>query len=244
MLPFHEAWLCDFEFRADPGERPWPVCMVARELRSGRELRLWRDELLALPAAPFDTGPGSVVVAYYASAELGCFLALGWPLPANVLDLHAEHRCETNGAPTPCGDGLVGALAQRGLAHIDAGEKDAMRRLVVDNTAWSPAEWAAILDYCASDVAALAALLPRMAPGLDWPRALLRGRYMAAVARMEHAGTPIDAALLRCMVEHWDWIKRRLVAAVDAGYGVFDGLTFQVDRFNRWLAARGIPWPR
>src|SRR3712207_5342983 len=165
MLPFREAWLCDFEFRADPGERPWPVCMVARGLRSGREVRLWRDELLALRAAPFDTGPESVFVAYYASAELGCFLALGWPLPAKVLDLYAEHRCETNGELALCGDGLVGALALRGLAHIDAGEKGAMRRLVVENTTWSPAQRAAILDYCASDVAALAELLPRMAPG-------------------------------------------------------------------------------
>src|SRR5215213_7011937 len=124
--------------------------MVARGLCSGREVRLWREELLALPTAPFDTGPESVFVAYYASAELGCFLALGWPLPANVLDLYAEHRCETNGRPTPCGDGLVGVLAMRGLAHINAGEKDAMRRLVFETTAWSPAERAAVLDYCAS----------------------------------------------------------------------------------------------
>ena len=25
---FREIWVADFEFRADPGERPWPVCMV------------------------------------------------------------------------------------------------------------------------------------------------------------------------------------------------------------------------
>ena len=75
-------------------------------------------------------------VAYFASAELGCFLSLGWPLPFNVVDLYVEHRRETNGLPTFCGNGLVGALALRGLAHIDAGEKEAMRRLVLDNTAW------------------------------------------------------------------------------------------------------------
>ena len=90
-------------------------------------MRLWREALLALRSAPFDTGPDSVFVAYYASAELGCFLELGWPLPVNVLDLFAEHRVETNGLTLPCGNGLIGALAARGIGHIDAGEKDAMR---------------------------------------------------------------------------------------------------------------------
>ena len=97
MLPFRELWCVDFEFRSDPGERPWVVCMVAQELISGRQIRMWRDELLALKKAPFNTGPDVALVAYYASAELGCFLELGWPLPANVIDLFAEHRVETNG---------------------------------------------------------------------------------------------------------------------------------------------------
>ena len=49
-----------------------------------------------------------------------------------------------------------------------------------------------ILDYCESDVDALARLLPAMLPRIDLPRALLRGRYMAAAAAMEYAGMPID----------------------------------------------------
>jgi DNA polymerase-1 len=148
VIPFNKVWCCDFEYRSGPGERPWPVCMVARELYTGREQRLWRGDLLALSSAPFDVGADAVFVAYFASAELGCFLALGWPQPVNVLDLYVEHRCETNGVPTPCGDGLTGALSVRGLAHIDPGEKAAMRRLVLDNTLWSDAEQSAILDYC------------------------------------------------------------------------------------------------
>ena len=115
VIPFRQIWCVDFEFRAHSGERPWPVCMVARELRSGRELRLWREELLALSSAPFDTGPEALVVAYLASAELGCFLELGWSMPANVLDLYVEHRVATNGLPTPsCGNGLVGVLPHGG----------------------------------------------------------------------------------------------------------------------------------
>ncbi len=137
--------------------------MVARELFAGTVIRLWRDELLGLRQAPFDVGPDSLVVAYAAQAELACFLALGWPLPVNVLDLFAEHRVETNGLILPCGSSLPGALACRGLAHIDAGEKEAMRRLILENDDWSEQEKREILDYCESDVEGLIALLPVMA---------------------------------------------------------------------------------
>ena len=244
MIPFPECWLVDFEFASPAGERPRPLCMVALELHSGREMRFWRDELLSMRAAPFNVGASALFVAYYASAELGCFLELSWPLPVNILDLYAEHRCETNGVPSACGDGLVGALAIRGLAHISAGEKEAMRRLILDNRSWSEAEQAAILDYCAEDVRALAAMLPCMVPKIDWPRALLRGRYMVAVARMERAGTPIDVPLLQKLRESWDPIKRQLVEEIDASFGVFDNMTFKAGRFRDYLIAAGIPWPR
>ncbi len=91
LRPFREVWCADFEFHAPPGERPAPLCVVARELRSGRLVRVWLgDDPPAAP--PYPTGPDALFVAYYASAELGCHLALGWPLPARVLDLYAEFR--------------------------------------------------------------------------------------------------------------------------------------------------------
>jgi DNA polymerase-1 len=243
-IPFREIWCVDFEFQAIDGERPWVLCMVAREARSGREIRMWRDELFARRRAPFETGSDAVMVAYYASAELGCFLELGWPLPVNVLDLYAEHRVETNGISNPFGNRLPGALAYRGLGHLDVDDKNAMIDLILSKRAFSSAEQKAILDYCASDVLGLEALLPKMALRIDWRRALLRGRYMAAAARMERSGVPIDAGLHRELVENWARIKLRLVGETDADYGIYDGQTFKSDRFEQYLKSRGIPWPR
>jgi DNA polymerase I len=94
-LPFPEIWACDFEYGGGAGNRSTPVCLVARELRSGRELRLWQNELETRPAAPFPVGDDALFVAYYASAEIGCFLALGWPVPTRILDLF------TDSVPTP-----------------------------------------------------------------------------------------------------------------------------------------------
>ena len=58
-----------------------------------------------------------------------------------------------------------------------------MRDLILGGGPWSLEQRGAILDYCESDVVALERLLPAMLPRIDLPRALLRGRYMAAAAR-------------------------------------------------------------
>jgi len=243
-LPFSQVWAVDFEFVAAPGERPDPVCMVAWELRSGTKVRLWRDELRSRRLPPYSLGPDSLFVSYFAGAELGCHLALGWPLPERVLDLYAEFRAVTNGRQAACGRGLVGALAWHGLPAMDANEKDTMRQLILSGGPWTEQQQRDILDYCETDVDALARLLPAMLPKLDLSRALLRGRYMQAVAHMEHRGVPIDAHTLMQLREYWPELKGALIEAVDGDYGVFDGHTFKADKFAAWLAVHDSPWPR
>jgi DNA polymerase I len=239
---FRQIWLSDFEFIAHPGENPVPVCLVAQELRSGRGVRIWQDELRLGP--PYPTSSDVLHVAYYASAEIGCHLELGWPVPERVLDLFTEFRRYTNGLPTFAGAGLLGALAYFGIDGIDAGEKAEMRDLVLRGGPWSATEREAILGYCASDVAGLARLLPAMAPHIDLPRALLRGRYMTAAARMERIGVPIDVETLSRLRAGWGAIKDQLIAQIDVDYGVFEGQTFKLARFEAWLSRNQIPWPR
>lgn len=219
-LPGREAWAVDFEFTALPGERPIPLCCVARNLHSGQLVRTWLAGGAA-PTAPYGTGRDTLFVAYYASAELGCHLPLDWPMPVRILDLYAEFRCLTSGLLVPCGHGLLGALAYFGLDAIDVATKEGMRQLAMRGGTYTPAEQAALLDYCQSDVDALARLLPAMLPRIDLPRALLRGRYMAAAARMEWHGVPIDAATLTRLRSSWAQLKGRLIAEVDQSYGVF-----------------------
>lgn len=133
---FSEVVAVDFEFLAAPGELPQPVCMVAHELVSGRKHRLWQDELRSLTAPPYPTGPDALVIAYYASAEIGCYLALGWKPPAYLLDLYVEFRNLTNGKPLPCGASLLGALTSFGIDGIGAVEKERMRELVLRGAPW------------------------------------------------------------------------------------------------------------
>jgi DNA polymerase-1 len=250
LLPYRHIVTADSEFEfgghasfedaSRSGERPRPVCMVAKELRSGQEWRRWRGEFGSAP--PFPIGPDALFVAYYASAELGCFTALGWPIPTNVLDLFVEFRNRTNGLTTPAGAGLVGALTYFGLDAISATEKDELRTLILQGGPWSENERKAILEYCASDIDALARLLPAMLPRIDLPRSLLRGRYMAAAAAMEFAGVPIDVPTLQLLREYWTDIQDDLIRAIDV-YGIYDGRTFKTDRWASLLARQNAPWP-
>ena len=95
QLPYREVWTIDTEFIADRGAKPIPVCLVALELRSGNTIRQWASE--CGPRPPIPTGPDALAVAWFATAEWSYFLAAGWPLPAETIDLFAEYRSLTNG---------------------------------------------------------------------------------------------------------------------------------------------------
>src|SRR5215204_2372217 len=239
---YEEAWAVDFEFIAPPGDRPIPVCLVAKELHTRRVVRQWQHEFSAFP--PYRTDKKALFISFYASAELGCHLALGWPTPANVLDLFCEFRNSLNGLAPPAGWGLLGALAAHGLSHITTADKDAGRDLVMRGGPWSAEERQHILHYCQSDVDALNQLLVRMAPRIDLPRALLRGRYMATAAAIEWQGIPIDTPALARLRDGWDNIKTRLIDEIDADYGCFENESFRIARFEQFLIRTGIPWPR
>jgi DNA polymerase-1 len=239
---FREIVLVDFEFnKGDQGNRPDPVCMVAHELRSGRRHRLWRGEFGSDP--PYPIGADTLFVAYYASAEIGCHLAHNWPVPARVLDLYVEFRNLTNGRELPAGAGLIGALTYFGLP-IGLYDKERIRNLILRHDSWDATDRRLILDYCAEDVTALTWLLPVMAPRIDLGRALLRGRYMIAAARMEFAGVPIDVSMLERLRFHWIGLQDRLIEAIDRDYGVYIDGSFNYERFVAWLALNKIPWPR
>jgi hypothetical protein len=183
-------------------------------------------------------------VSYYASAEMLCHLALAWPLPVYVLDLFAEFRVLTNGLPTPCGSSLLGALTYFGIDSIDVVEKESMRHLALRGGPWTLAERQALLTYCESDVVALRQLFLALAPSLNLPHALLRGRYMKAAAHMEWTGIPVDVEVLALLRTSWQDIQDRLIARVDTAYRVFEGRTFKAQRWEQWVHAHGIAWPR
>jgi hypothetical protein len=239
---FREVWLVDTEFHAPDGEKPRPICLAARELFTGQAVQRWlwdgRDRL-----PPFSSSPDVLFVAYFASAELGIFLACNWPIPKRIVDLHAEFRLLYSGLKPPCGYKLLGALSAFGLPSMAAAAKEAMRDVAKRGGPFTAEERVKLLTYCQEDTDCLAGLLGKMLPTLDLGRSLLRGRYNVAVARMEAVGVPLDVEGLDTLRSNWGAIQRRLIDRVDTAFGVYEGVTFKTAAFEHYLARHGIPWP-
>jgi hypothetical protein len=201
---------------------------------------------------PYPVDDQTLYVCFVANAELGCHLALGWPLPANVLDLSAEFRGITNGRTVPAGKGLLGALAYFRFNDIDCKRKDAMRERIMKGWPFTAEEREEILLYCASDVEAMLRLLPKMLPDIDLAAALHRGEFVAASARMEHRGVPIDMDVYSQLADEnvWRYVRDAMVPVIDAQYGVFvrdpgSDWHFSMELFEKYLEREEIiGWPR
>ena len=247
-LPYREVWVADFEFGSESGAHPVVRCLVARELNSHKLIRVFEGEFG--PTPPFPIGDDVLFVAYNAVAELSCFLVLGWSFPRHVLDLFAEFLRLTNKIHLPAGRGLLGALIYHQIPGITKGEKDEGRALAIRGGPYTAAEREALIEYCRGDVDdRTVPLLERMLPHIrsrphGLAQAELRGRYMGAVARMEHCGIPIDVVTLEKLRERWDDIKAKVVAEVNHTYGVYEGLRFRSGLFAGYLKDQGIRWPR
>jgi hypothetical protein len=248
-LPFGRVILEDFEFISAPGEHPDVVCGVFHDLCTGQTTSLWRDQLAAWP--PYDIGPDTVVVCFVANAELACHLALGWPLPKHVLDLSPEFKCQVNGKGiSRKNQGLIGALQYFGLSSVAPKRKDAMRARIMQGWPFTAAERDAILAYCREDVESLQKLLPKLLPGIDLPIALHRGEFIAALARSEHVGVPLDMEIFSQLADEKVWrdIRDSMVPIVDkAGIYVPDRKGewhWNRERFEHWTISEGITWPR
>jgi hypothetical protein len=247
-LPFTHVILEDFEFISVPGERPDVVCMAFHDLDTGQTTRLTRDQLTDQP--PYDIGPATLVVCFVANAEMTCHLSLGWPIPKAILDLSPEFKLHVNGKGIPRkNQGLIGALQYFGLDTIAPKRKDAMRERIMKGRPFTAEELEQILEYCAEDVEMLRLLLFALLSHIDLPLALHRGESVAALARSEHTGVPVDMEIFPQLADKKTWreMQDSMVPLVDVhGIYVQDklGWHFNIARFEEMTVAEGIRWPR
>ena len=245
---YADVIVLDFEFIAEDGEKPRPVCLVSKYLKSGIQKMLWLTEETKFP---FPDGDNFLFVGYFASAEWNCFLALNWDPPRHVIDLYAEYRLLTNGLSgfaKSLGFSLVAAADAFDITTMESFYKTDMRDLIMSGGPWSEAEKNKILDYCSMDVAITSKLFERMWPNiasgsLALNQALFRGRYTVSVAKMEFTGVPIDSGLFSDLLTHWPQLKEQLIGYVDQDYGIYEHSTFKQAKFENWVAQQKIPWP-
>jgi DNA polymerase I-like protein with 3'-5' exonuclease and polymerase domains len=240
---FRKIWLVDTEYGHTPGNRVRPVCVVGRELRSGEVVRHWSDNLPV--TNPFGR-EGELVVAYAANAECSFFLAAGWELPHRILDLFAEY------ALLRCGDSklrsLLDALKYFDLPVRNSAYKNAMQQLVTTRDTYTDQEREDILRYCEEDTndlePLLYALVAAFGTNFNLGYALIRGAYIKSVAVMEYSGIPIDMPLYEKLKARWPTLLLEVIEEVDKAFGVYEGSTFKMVRFEEYVKRERLPWPR
>jgi DNA polymerase I len=251
---YDEVWAFDFEYVSKPGERPDVVSLAAIELRSGRTISLWRDELDALKGIPpYRTDAKVLFVSFVANAEVSCHLALDWPVPKHVLDLSPVFRALTNGRHAPEGRGLVGMLRYFGLDTIAPKHKDAMHKRILEGWPFTQDEKAKIQRYNVDDAKALLLLLPKIIPEIDLGTALYWGEFAAVSAMMEHNGVPLDMTIQPLLADKkiWSAVRDDMVPTVDADYNVYvrnaaGDWVFSTERWIAYLKREGLfeLWPK
>jgi DNA polymerase-1 len=250
MFQNYKSIIClDFEFRHDDGEAlpNEVVCCVAKDLVTGKTWRLSGDQCRAFPVAPYPCGRESLFVCWNAVAELSCHMALGWGMPANVLDLMVCHMATVNGLSKKAS--LVEGLKYHGMGHLAENEKEEMRNLAMRGGPYSTNEMDDLLKYCETDVIALEQILPPVSREIaKLPNGLAGclawGRYMKAVTKMMVTGIPLDRRNYHRLLEGWQGVLRNLKNKAHDLYGVYQEGTFSFKALERLLCSAGIPWKR
>jgi DNA polymerase I len=260
-LPFRKIWCVDFEFYpgagmnngAREGDQAAPLCVVALEMRSGRIVRQWQGEFGPFPPYRFDGD--ALFIGYMLSAEFGCHAALRWGQPACALDAYVEFRHFTNDGTLKSGDrekgfySLGGALRYFCEAGIDTAHKIEMRDRIVQGPPFTASERETILNYCEEDVRALALLVKHIVPTIrSLPHALMRAKFMWAVAQQERRGVPLNLPLLTRLRERWDGMQGELVREMNAPFGIYefdeDGKPHWRRRlFAEYIKRHRMTWP-
>src|SRR5262245_6198297 len=261
QLPFREIWIVDTEFYPGlgsanggvEGDPLTPLCLVALEMRSGRSIRLWQNELGLFP--PYRLDSDALIVGYMLAAEFGFHIAKGWGEPACALDTYLEFRHYVNDGTVKSGDrdkgffGVGGALRYFLEDEIDLVRKEEMRDRILQGPPFSVQERQDILNYCEDDVRALARLLPHLVPTIrSLPQAMFRAKDQWPTAQQERRGIPTDGPTLARLRRHWHGMQVDLVTELDQPFGCYeieDGVAhWRKERFADYVRRNRMSWPR
>jgi hypothetical protein len=230
---------------------------VAIRIETGQQIRLVGEQLRRTRRAPFD-GRRSLTLAYSWTAEASCYEALGWQQPWWPVDCYAEFLATANGlfddATGPPPDGgkderhryrLIDALRFFGVevGAEDEARKHRMQERAGQGEPFDPEERTAITAYCADDVHRLIDLFRAMRPQIDLPAAVVRARYMTAVAQQTYGGIPVDVEQARRFQAFRPDLRLQLIGASPSSR-FYTGGRFRQALLEDWAEEEEIGLPR
>lgn len=251
----------DFEYRSQNMQPPEVRCLCALSLKTGQRWEIWFDQ--SGEAYPFDENADIVFVCHFAEAELGCFLALGWPMPKYVLDscvmvkqLRALPVKKVRGIkkmPPPFNKGtsLLATLEACGISHGYEDTKGEMRDLALldkRNHEYSPEERQALLAYCWADVVVYEKLLPALCAHFDDRKHNILNQLpytgtLIAFAEMTQRGVPLDEEQWRRFCERWPQVKDQFIYENDTLGLLSPSGEISREALTNFLIEHDYTWP-
>ncbi len=227
-----------------------PVCISVMSWTTGQTESLWYHPG---DPCPWNFGPTKLVVFFNAPTDLRFFLAAGWELPSNIVDMYAEYRRVVNGHFDAYGKrvgqdehkrdhsrkySLLSAARHYGVSDRAGVEKRSMITRIMAGPPYSEQNKADFIRYNCDDVVDTENLFSAMIKRGDTEnlgQALMRGDATRGFAVRDLNGLPVDQELVERLKMNWHVIRVGLAREVEARhhYDVFrfdpDG-TVQFDR--------------
>lgn len=247
------VFVFDFEYHAPPGYRPLPLCWVVHNLLTRERFPQW---LYGADSGrcPFPTGSKTLWIGYGLTGDFECFIALNWPMPDDVIDLHVEHFAQVNDGTdrTLKNRKLLEVLDYYGIESVGTETKEAGRAVPIRGplpgaTSFTDQEIAETLAYCDTDVVGTEKLAARIFSNdyFSLRHAVQRGQFVKACAAMEWTGIPIDTERLARFREVRPEVVRQVISTCDPTHAVFDEAgKFSYQRFGQWILDHNLlDWP-
>jgi hypothetical protein len=223
----------DFEFYPRIGCNPQPICVTWFDYAVSKEGRMWLWG--ETPPCPFPMTEDTVFIAYNIAAEISCFLALGWPLPTNAIDLWLEYVQHRNTLPAeepryrsgkkiPIKRPAKDILSAMRHFHLGAGPKDVKANFqarAIQGPPWTAQDMIDLPAYCQTDTDMDVRLSGPLltAVGANDPErmceVLRRGLYNIAIATEVYAGFPMNCELLGPARKHRGFVQGILIDHLD-----------------------------
>lgn len=226
LAQFTGVWIVIVAVDGVSGQKRAPLALVAADARSDAiiEMDLRRRQGDVCP--PYPICAQTLLVTIDGQDLAATHLALNWQRPGRLLDLMVEYRNTLAGRSDMRIGGLAGALLSYARPLSDALATGAtppeLRRRLL----------------------AVRSLFNAVVANLDVGRALLRGRYLCAVAQIEATGVPVDSVFVERLAKRWLPIRSRTVEIIDEGFRIYRQGRLDKSALAEYLVRHRIPWPK
>jgi hypothetical protein len=254
---WRRAWVVDTEYKPVDARVQIPHCLCALDLISRERLDLWLKP--GMPC-PFAMAADELFILWAADADILTFIAMGWPVPLNVIDPRIGWKRIDNGGDQfkpggkeKKGYSLLDAAREFHVPAIPEGVKKYWRDIAIRGGPFTEEERTGLIRYCRSDVDCTVRVLLKLWDLAEFtdPRtfkqALIFGRFLAAAARCYVTAIPLNMPALKRLIRHAGAARLGLIKAKSNVFPVYrlDG-SFSHKMFAAFLIdhKRLLHWPR